>query len=172
MSTFAAPQALAPAAVKELIAAAGELALLDLREEGTFADGHLLFAVSMPLSRLEMMACDLVPRRDVPIVLCAGGDGDDDLITRGAERLARFGYTDVSYLDGGLAAWAGAGYEVFSGVNVPSKAFGEFIEVQYETPHIPAAELKAMKDRGEDLVIVDSRPLPEFENMSIPGALR
>ena len=82
MSTFAAPQALAPAAVKELIVAAGELALLDLREEGTFADGHLLFAVPMPLSRLEMMACDLVPRRDVAIVLCAGGQ-----VPRGREFL-------------------------------------------------------------------------------------
>lgn len=171
MSPSAAPKALDAAAVRELIAADGELALLDLREEGTFGDGHLLFAVPMPLSRLEMEACDLLPRRDVPIVLCAGGDGDDDLIALGWERLARFGYTDISILDGGLAAWAGAGYEVFSGVNVPSKAFGEFIEAEYETPHIPAAELQAMKDRGEDMVIVDSRPLAEFETMSIPGAI-
>jgi rhodanese-related sulfurtransferase len=82
-----------------------------------------------------------------------------------------FGYSDVSFLEGGLAGWAAAGFEVFSGVNVPSKAFGEFIEVNFETPHIPAAELQAMKDRGEDLVIVDSRPMPEFENMSIPGGI-
>jgi len=169
-----AAKALSAAAVRDLIAAGGEVALLDLREEGTFGDGHLLFAVPLPLSRLEMLACDLVPRRDVAIVLCAGGDDDaggDDLIARGAERLLGFGYTDVSYLDGGLAAWAGAGFEVFTGVNVPSKAFGEFIEVNFDTPHIPAAELQAMKDRGENLVIVDSRPMPEYENMSIPGGI-
>ena len=175
MSTSTAPKALPANAVKRLIAAGGELALLDLREEGTFGDGHLLFAVPMPLSRLEMIADDLVPRRDVPVVLCAGGasddKSDDDLIGRGAERLARFGYTDVSCLKGGLAAWAEAGYEVFTGVNVPSKAFGEFIEFNFATPHIPAAELKAMKDRGDDFVIVDSRPMSEFENMSIPGAI-
>jgi len=157
--------------LKSKILSGEELALLDLREEGTFGDGHLLFAVPMPLSRLEMIADDLVPRRGVPIVLCAAGDDDQHLIALGAERLARFGYTDVSYLDGGLKGWAEAGFEVFSGVNVPSKAFGEFIEVLYETPHIPASELQAMKDRGDDHVIVDSRPMPEFENMSIPGGI-
>ncbi|MBL4690304.1 MAG: thiosulfate sulfurtransferase, partial [Rhodospirillales bacterium] len=124
------PKTLSAAEVRELIVSGSELALLDLREEGTFGDGHLLFAVPLPLSRLEFLVDDLVPRRDVPIVLCAGGDGDDDLITRGAERLARFGYTDVSTLDGGLAGWAEAGLEVFSGVNVPSKAFGEVIETR------------------------------------------
>ena len=83
------PKTLSAAKVKELIVSGSELALLDLREEGTFGDGHLLFAVPLPLSRLEFLVDDLVPRRDVPIVLCAGGDGDDDLITRGADRLAQ-----------------------------------------------------------------------------------
>ena len=165
------PNPIAAIDLKAMIVSGEELALLDLREEGTFGDGHLLFAVPMPLSRLELTCDDLVPRRDVPIVLCAGGQQDDPLITLGAERLSRFGYSDVSYLEGGLQGWAEAGFEVFSGVNVPSKAFGEFIEINFETPHIPAAELQAMKDRGDDLVIVDSRPMPEFENMSIPGGI-
>ena len=161
--------------LRDLIVEGGELALLDLRGEGTFGDGHLLFAVPVPLSRLEMMIDDLVPRLSAPIVLCCGGpedeNGDEDLITRGAERLMGFGYSDISYLKGGLEAWAGAGFEVFSGVNVPSKAFGECIELWYETPHIPAAELQAMKDRGDDLVIVDSRPMSEFKAMNIPGGI-
>ena len=164
-------KSVAAADLKAMIVRGDELALLDLREEGTFGEGHLLFAVPLPLSRLELIVDDLVPRRDVPIVLCAGGPEDGDLVARGAERLMGFGYSDVSFLEGGLAGWAAAGFEVFSGVNVPSKAFGEFIEVNFETPHIPAAELQAMKDRGEDLVIVDSRPMPEFENMSIPGGI-
>ena len=171
MSNSAEPKALSAAAVMALIVSGGELALMDLSEEGTFGDGHLLFAVPMPLSRLELIADDLLPRRGVPIVLCAGGDGDDDLVTRGAERLARFGYTDISYLDGGLAGWAEAGFEVFSGVNVPSKAFGEVIETRFETPHIKPAELQAMKDRGENMIIVDSRPMSEFTTMNIPGGI-
>lgn len=165
------PKPLSAGEVKALILSGGELALMDLREEGTFGIGHLLFAVPMPLSRLELIADDLVPRHDVPLVLCAGGDGDEDLITCGAERLARFGYTDISYLDGGLAGWAEAGFEVFTGVNVPSKAFGEVIETRFDTPHIKPAELQAMKDRGEDMVIVDSRPMSEYTAMSIPDGI-
>ncbi|NQV83971.1 MAG: thiosulfate sulfurtransferase [Rhodospirillales bacterium] len=165
------PKILSAAEVKALIVSGSELALIDLREEGTFGDGHLLFAVPMPLSRLELTADDFLPRRDVAIVLCAGGNGDDDLIARGFERLARFGYTDISYLGGGVRGWAEAGFEVFSGVNVPSKAFGEVIETRFETPHIKAAELNAMQDRGENMVIVDSRPMSEYNNMSIPGGI-
>ena len=41
------------------------------------------------------------------------------------------------------AAWAAAGLELFSGVNVPSKAFGEFIEHASATPSIAADELEA-----------------------------
>ena len=163
-------KALSAAALRELIVAGGELALLDPREGGVFADGHLLFAVSLPLSRLEFRIDRLAPRRDTPIVLCADF-GDDGLIAKCAARLEAFGYTDLSILDGGLTAWADAGYEVFSGVNVPSKAFGEFVEATYGTPHISAGRLAAMVAGGEDLVILDSRPLGEFRRMNIPGGI-
>ncbi len=166
--TASMPKAVTASDLKDMIVSGGELALLDLREEGTFGDGHLLFAVPAPLSRFEMIIDGLAPRKNVPVVLCSGGDGDDDLISRGGERLAGFGYSDVSFLQGGVRGWAEAGFEVFTGVNVPSKAFGEVIETRHHTPHIPAAELQAMKDRGEDMIIVDSRPMNEFEKMNIP----
>jgi rhodanese-related sulfurtransferase len=162
---------LSPLNVMDLINSREEFALLDLREEGTFGEGHLLFAVSMPLSRLEHLIDDLIPRLDVPIVLCVGGSVDVDLALLGAKRLRHFGYNDISYLDGGLSAWAEAGFEVFSGVNVPSKAFGEVIETRFSTPHIKAAELQAMKDREDNFVIVDTRPMSEFTAMSIPGGI-
>ena len=71
---------------------------------------------------------------------------------------------------GGTRAWAAAGFELFTGVNVPSKAFGELVEHRCGTPHIAAAELKRRLDAGEEILIVDSRPIGEFRNMSIPGA--
>lgn len=164
-------RAIAARDLKSMIEGTGELAILDLREEGTFGDGHLLFAVPAPLSRLEMRIDDLVPRKDAPIVLVAGGGKDRSLIRRGADKLAQFGYRDLRYLEGGVEGWVAAGFEVFTGVNVPSKAFGEFIETHYATPHVTAAELKAMRDRGDKLVVVDSRPLEEFRNMCIPGGI-
>ncbi len=143
-----------------------ELALIDVREEAAFGEAHLLYACCVPLSRLELRIADLVPRRSVRIVLCDGGEG---LADRAAARLRRFGYEHVAVLQGGVQAWRAAGYELFSGVNVPSKAFGELIEHRYGTPSISAEELKAKLDAGERLVILDSRPFSEYEIMNIPG---
>jgi rhodanese-related sulfurtransferase len=150
-----------------------ELALVDVRENGTFGDGHLLFACNIPLSRLELRFADLVPRLGTPIVLCDGGDGGGGggLARRAAERLASCGYTDVRVLDGGLPAWKAAGYEVFSGVNVPSKAFGEFVEHEAGTPSLSPLELQALVQSGRKLVILDSRPWEEYHAMSIPGGI-
>ncbi len=77
---------------------------------------------------------------------------------------------DVAVMAGGARGWAAAGFELFTGVNVPSKAFGELVEHQCHTPHMAASELKRRLDAGEDILIVDSRPIGEFRNMSIPGA--
>ncbi|MEQ8695352.1 MAG: rhodanese-like domain-containing protein [Bauldia litoralis] len=147
----------------------GELALVDVREEGVFLQGHLFWAACLPLSTLELRAPDLVPRRSARIVLCDGGS--EDLADRSAAKLGEMGYTDVALLDGGTAAWAAAGGELFSGVNVPSKAFGEFVEHAYDTPRIAADELKRRIDAGEDIVILDSWPWPEYHRMNIPGGI-
>ena len=155
-------------ALHDALTDGGEIALLDVREEGVFAKRHILRACPMALSRLEVMVAKLVPRRGCRVVLCDAGDG---LAERAAARLTGFGYADVSVLAGGVEAWADAGYELYAGVNVPSKAFGEFVEVAYDTPRITAAELDAWRAAGDDLVILDSRPYPEFRNMSIPGGV-
>ncbi|NQW00449.1 MAG: thiosulfate sulfurtransferase [Rhodospirillales bacterium] len=111
-----------------------------------------------------------MPRRDVRMVLCAGaGDGRHCAI--GAERLQSLGYTDIRILAGGIEAWQGAGFELFSGVHVPSKAFGEFVETTAGTPHIQATDIEKMRDAGEDFVILDSRPFKEYHLMNIPGAI-
>ena len=78
---------------------------------------------------------------------------------------------DLSYLDGGNAAWAAAGFELFSGVNVPSKAFGEFIEHASHTPSIGADELNALMQAGTDMVVLDSRPYDEYSRISIPTGI-
>ncbi|WP_426955571.1 rhodanese-like domain-containing protein [Muricoccus radiodurans] len=163
------PRLLTPSAVKAALRDGAEIAILDLREEGAFAaEGHLLFAVPAPLSRLEAVIAGLVPRAATRIVL---SDLDGSLIADGAKRLAQLGYTDVSALDSGTRGWEAAGFEVFTGTNVPSKAFGEVVEQRAGTPHLTAAEVARLQAEGHDLVVLDSRPLPEFQTMSIPGGL-
>src|SRR3989442_4884365 len=75
---------LSPHGVKDMLADGRELAILDLREELIFSQGHLLFARSLPLSRLELKMARLVPRRTTRVVLCDDGDG---LASRAADIL-------------------------------------------------------------------------------------
>ena len=154
--------------LKARIGEGGELAILDVRERGAFGRGHLLFASCLPLGRLELLIADLVPRRAAPVVLCDGGGGE---ARRAADRLAELGYSDVAVLKGGVEAWAAAGFRLFRGVNVPSKAFGEVVEQCCATPHIGARDLKARLDAGARIVVLDSRPLDEFRAMCIPGGI-
>ncbi len=155
--------------VRELLAGSGELALLDVREQGVHYRGHPFFACSAPLSRLELMIADLVPRPSVPVVLLDGeGEG---LAEEAARRLAGFGYSDVSVLEGGCAGWQADGGELFSGVNVPSKAFGEFVEHQYGTPRVPPEDLQRVISGKRKVVILDSRPFEEYHRMCIPGGI-
>ena len=74
-------------------------------------------------------------------------------------------------LDGGTPAWAAAGHRLYTGVYVPSKAFGEYVLHEDRTPEITVAQLAEWKSAARDMVILDSRPLDEFRRNSIPGAL-
>jgi len=146
----------------------GEIALLDAREELPFGRRHLLMASCVPLSRLELLVDDLVPRRATRVVWC---DDNEGLAARAAARMAALGYQDVALLDGGIAAWEAAGFRVYSGVHVPSKAFAEVVEHEAATPWISAEELKALIDRKADIAIYDSRSYEEYHNNSIPTAV-
>jgi len=146
----------------------GELAVIDVREEGVFGQRHILRCNNIPLSILELSVRDLVPRSGTRIVLVDAGDG---LAERAAPTLAAMGYNDLSILTDGLKGWDAAGFELFSGMNVPSKVFGEYIEHHCDTPNISAEELKHKIDAGENLVILDSRPMDEYHRMNIPGGI-
>ncbi len=156
------------AALRERLREGGEIALLDVREEGVFAARHLLAASNAPISRLERIVPALVPRKATPIVLV---DDDERLAERAAKVLAAAGYGDISILDGGVPAWAAAGFELFAGVYVPSKAFAEVVEVTNHTPHIDAHELEARRAAGDKVVLLDSRPFDEYNWITIPGSI-
>jgi len=153
--------------LRSMIADGNELALVDVREELIFSQSHLLLARSVPLSRFELKFAQLVPRRGTRIVLCDDGDG---LASRAAAILTRNGYANASVLAGGVAGWDAAGFELFSGVNVPSKAFGEYVEHTAGTPNIGADELAHLLREGSNMVVLDSRPLDEYTRVSIPTA--
>ncbi len=155
-------------ALKAQLHDGGELALLDAREELPFGKRHLLMASCVPLSRLELLVDDLVPRRGARVVWCDDGEG---LAARAAERMSALGYQDVAWLDGGIAAWEAAGFRIYSGVHVPSKAFAEVVEHEAGTPWISVEDLQALIDRKANIAIYDSRSYEEYHNNSIPTAI-
>lgn len=155
-------------ALKAALSGTEEIALLDVRETGAYSEGHPFHVVPLAYSRLELDAERLVPRKTVRVVLVDGGDG---VAGKAARRMEGLGYTDVSVLDGGAPGWMAAGYHLYEGVNVPSKTFGEVVEIERHTPRISAKELIAMQERGENLVIVDGRTWDEYQRFNIPGGM-
>ena len=156
------------AGLKSALHDGGEIALLDAREEVPFDARHLLMAACIPLSRLELLVDASVPRRSTRVVWCDDGEG---LAQRAARRMASFGYSDVAVLAGGIGAWEAAGFRIYSGVHVPSKAFAEVVELKKGTPWITAEQLKALIDAKADIALFDSRSYEEYHENSIPTAI-
>jgi len=154
-----------PAQVRRALLAKKEVALIDLREEAEFALGHPLFAAQIPARRLEIEAEWRLPRRDVPVVLYDNGEG---LVEPALALLRRLGFTRTHALEGGLAGWRDAGYELFEDVNSYSKAFGELVEHRRHTPSLPAEEVQALIREKADIAILDARRFDEYRTMSIP----
>jgi rhodanese-related sulfurtransferase len=150
--------------VRAILRLRQELALIDLREEASFALGHPLFAAQLPLDRIELEAPVRIPRKDTLIVLY-GDEGDAE---RGKEKFEQLGYGRVALLGGGLAAWRSAGFEIFEDVNSYSKAFGELVEARRHTPSLSAEEVGALIAQDADIAIVDARRFEEYQTMNIP----
>jgi rhodanese-related sulfurtransferase len=135
---------------------------------GEFGEGHPLFAVSCPYSRLELLATALVPNRRVPVLLIDGEDGAAD---RAARRLASLGFESVAGISGGTAGWEEAGFTLFKGVNVPSKTLGELAEAVWHPATVDAATLARWRAEGRVFRLFDARPPAEHRKMTVPGAV-
>src|SRR4030095_10079895 len=143
-------------------------AVFDVRERGEFNAGQIANATSLPRSQIEFRIAELVPDRRIPIVVYDEGEGRGALA---AHTLGEFGYENVSILDGGLSEWRKEGLPAVSGVNVPSKAFGEKVHHERTIPEISPEELKGLQERMTDLMIFDVRTPEEYRRFCIPGGV-
>jgi rhodanese-related sulfurtransferase len=143
-------------------------AVLDVRERGEFNECQIRDATSLPRSHIEFRIAGLVPNRQTSIVLYDDGDGR---ALAAASTLAEFGYADVYMLQGGLSAWQREGLPTVSGVNVPSKTFGEKVHHERNVPEIAPEELKALQESSADLVVLDVRTPEEYGRFCIPGGV-
>jgi rhodanese-related sulfurtransferase len=154
--------------IRRALLAGEELALVDVREEAPFAEHHPLFAANIPLSKLELEVLSRIPRLATPVTVYDNGEG---LAVRAVERFEALGYTDVALLEGGLQGWQQAGGELFTDVNVPSKAFGELVEHHRQTPSLTAEQVRELIESKADVVVLDVRRFDEYQTMSIPGGI-
>ncbi|MDN3223786.1 cystathionine beta-lyase [Pseudomonas nunensis] len=162
-------QTVTPGQLQQWLFDGQEIALFDVREHGQYGEAHLFFGVNLPYSRLELEARRLAPNPQVRLVIYDQDGGD--VAARAARRLEVLGYASVHILAGGAEGWQAAGFQLFAGVHVPSKAFGELVEEASHTPHVTATQLAEWQARGEPLVVLDGRPFDEYRKMTIPGSV-
>ncbi|MFJ2683384.1 cystathionine beta-lyase [Pseudomonas sp. NPDC087342] len=162
-------QTVTPGQLQQWLFDGQEIALFDVREHGQYGEAHLFFGVNLPYSRLELEARRLAPNPQVRLVIYDQDGGD--VAARAAQRLEALGYGRVHILEGGAEGWQAAGFQLFAGVHVPSKAFGELVEEASHTPHVTATQLAEWQARGEPLVVLDGRPFDEYRKMTIPGSV-
>lgn len=162
------PESMRPEALRKALTDGDEFALLDVRERGEFARRHLFLAINLPLSRLELHIRRYVPRRSARLVLCDGGDGRSE---RAATIVEAAGYSGVSIVAGGAPACAAAGMEMFRGHYAVTYAFALHVLRSYHPPVLTAHTLRARRDAGEPLVVLDARPPGDYQHASIPGAI-
>ncbi|MGH7887944.1 MAG: rhodanese-like domain-containing protein [Candidatus Binatia bacterium] len=143
-------------------------AVFDVRERGEYNDSQIPNTTSLPRSQIEMRIAELVPNRTIPLVVYDEGGKRAELA---ADTLTELGYANIAILGGGLAAWQNENRETVSGVNVPSKAFGEKVHHDRGVPDLSPEELKTLIDRSESLTILDVRTAEEYGRFCIPGGI-
>ncbi len=153
-------------ALDALLKGSSRFALIDVREPGEYNSSHIPGASLIPRRQLEFQMRDSVPGVSIPIVVC---DDDGRRADLAAGTLEGMGYKLVSVLDGGINRWVTLNYPTEWGVNVPSKDFGERVEVENHVPEIDAVELNERIARGDELVILDTRTPEEYRRFCIPG---
>src|SRR5262249_38053770 len=142
----AMPREIAAATLAHLLETGSALALVDVREHGEYNLAHIPGASSVPRRQLEARMGRLVPFRRVQVVGC---DDNGRRAALAARRLERMGYTRVAVLEGGVNRWASLDRPTEWGMNVPSKDFGEKVEVVHGVPTIDAEDLARRQRRGD-----------------------
>lgn len=160
------PTTISPQSLDALLKGGSPFALIDVRETGEYNNAHIPGASLIPRRDLEAQMADAVPHTATPVVLC---DDDARRATLAAATLEGLGYGDVSVLDGGINRWVTQELPTEWGVNVPSKDFGEKVEVVHHVPEIDAVELNERIESGEEIVILDTRTPEEYQRLCIPG---
>lgn len=99
---------ISPAQATQLINR-NDAVVIDVRDAGEYAAGHLLNAQHIPLAELDKRLGELDKLKDKPVILnCQTGSRS----ASACDILRKAGFTQVHNLEGGIAAWEQAGMPV------------------------------------------------------------
>lgn len=123
--------------------------VLDLQTPRRFAERHVPGAVSLQFSRADLVdRARMVLPADVELVVC----GEPAAVARMATSLLEEGgFTVLGHLEGGLDAWADAGFDVHT---------------------LETVEVDALADDVGRWTVVDAREFFEFKYGHVPGSVR
>lgn len=143
------PSPHSPAEVRDY-AEAGYV-ILDVRSAAEFGVGHVPGSLNIGLGgQFAIWAGCLIPL-ETPVLIVADSE---EKVDEAVVRLARVGIENVKgYLDGGIAEWTKAGYELAV------------------VPQISVDELHGLINSQSDLQVIDVRRPPEYQNGHVPHAL-
>ena len=157
---------MSPEALNILMTGKTQFALIDVREAGEYNTSHIPGSSLLSRRHLEFQLPLTVPYKGTLVILCDDDERRAPLATATVERM---GYRQVSVLEGGINRWVSRDYPTEWGSNVPSKDFGEKVEVVHHVPELEATELHERMARGDKLVILDTRTPEEYQRFCIPG---
>lgn len=115
---------ISPKELKTLIDNEEEVIVLDVREILERSEGQIYAEDTYEMTRGDLEFFILTKIKDTSalvVTYCRGG-------TKGAlaaQTLKNLGYKDARYLDGGLRAWANAGYPIETGIGITRLSIGE-----------------------------------------------
>jgi len=154
---------------KAWLADGNELAVLDIRAPDVVGYASPLFATNLPAERVASDLQRFVPRKVVRTVLADGGDGTAERLVA---ELTAAGWVNVFALEGGIPAWTADGRgQSLPTFDIPGVDFTLAVKEEKGTPVTSAEELKQLRDAGEDLIVIDTRTVPEFAREHVPGAI-
>lgn len=134
-----------PEEVKQAVAD-GAL-VLDLRPPRPFASGHVPGAVTMQFNRADLAdRAELVLPKGLPLVVHAE---PEPIATSAVSLLRAAGFDVRGHLEGGLAAWRGAGEPV---------------------AELPLVDVDELRERLGDYLVLDVREGFEFRHGHLAGA--
>lgn len=95
-----------------------DAAVIDVRDQGEFAQGHVPNARNVPLAELDKRSAELQALKAQPIILCcASGTRSNNAATK----LRKAGFDKIFTLAGGIYAWEKSGQPVATGRKVKGK---------------------------------------------------